>query len=110
MVKRRRIERERREKRRTAEIERRTEHEKTEAEAARRLKRVQIFVMLGSISGCILLAGIYNLCFGQRISYRGHLGWTGDVHDAALGLALIIGPCIGELICWLIRRRHSEKR
>jgi len=79
-------------------------------ETARRLKRIQFFAMLGSIIGCILLAGIYNLCFGASISYRGHRGWTGDAHDLMLGFALITGPCLGEAICWMIRRKYLRKR
>lgn len=89
---------------------RRPEEARENEETARRLKRIQFFVMLGSVIGCILLAGIYNLCFGASISYKGHLGWTGDAHDSALGLALIMGPCFGEAICWMIRRRYLRKR
>jgi len=84
------------------------ESEKKAVEA-KRLHRIQTMVMIGSITGCILLAGVYNLCFGAEISYKGHLGWTGDAHDAALGIAVIVGPCIGEAICWMIRRKKRMK-
>ena len=103
-MKRRRLERERHEAERLEEEENRRAAQKEAKEEAQRARRTENWVMAGSVIGSLLIAMILNMCFGEEISYRGQRGWAGGHQDVRLGMALIFGPCVGGMICWMMRK------
>lgn len=111
-MKRRRIERERRAEAQRRELDQKRARDMAAAEQNKRIRRLQHAVMIASILGGLLIAGLVRKYFGEEISfsYAGRLGWTGDKHDPLIGLGLIGGAAIGEAACWLMGRQERRKR
>ena len=109
-MKRRRLERERQEKQQLEKEETRRAAEEQAKEEARKIRRRENWVMAGSVAGCLLIAVIMNMCFGADVSYEGQRGWAGGHQDLRLGMALIFGPCIGGVICWIMRKIQKKNR
>ena len=109
-MKRRRLERERQEKKRLRKEEARRAAEEQAREEIRKIRRRENWVMAGSVAGCLLMAVVMNMCFGADVSYGGHRGWAGGHQDARLGMALIFGPCVGGVICRIMRKIQKKNR